>query len=83
MLRRPYQRRGRGCPSLEHPFTDLVEGGYAEPFIACLSNLQDPAGGSIINGRTPTTYDPFATITREEMAALLGRIYRAYLDAIF
>lgn len=74
---------GRGCPSLEHPFTDLVEGGYAEPFIACLSNLQDPAGGSIINGRTPTTYDPFATITREEMAALLGRIYRAYLDAIF
>ncbi|MEM8707553.1 MAG: hypothetical protein AAGE98_13905 [Actinomycetota bacterium] len=74
---------GRGCPSLEHPFTDLVEGGFAEPFIACLSNLQDPAGGSIINGRTPTTYDPFATITREEMAALLGRIYRAYLDAIF
>ncbi|MEO0494646.1 MAG: hypothetical protein AAF081_14645 [Actinomycetota bacterium] len=74
---------GRGCPSLEHPFTDLVEGGFAEPFIACLSNLQDPAGGSVINGRTPTTYDPFATITREEMAALIGRIYRAYLDAIF
>lgn len=58
-------------PGGEHPFTDIDLEGYAEPHIALIYAL------GITTGTTATTYSPGDVVTREQMAAFLGRLIRA------
>ena len=55
---------------LPHPFTDVPEDSYAHEDIALLAHLE------ITTGSTPTTFEPTLTVTREQMAAFLARLYR-------
>ena len=64
------------CGSPELPegvtskFTDVTEGKwYYEPVTLL-------AAAGVIAGRTETTFDPNATITRQEMVAILYRLYK-------
>lgn len=50
---------------LTHPFTDLVGYEWAEDAICKLYNE------GIVNGKTPSTFDPAANVTREEFVKLL------------
>ena len=58
-------------PGGEHPFTDIDLESYAEPHIALIYAL------GITTGTTATTYSPDNVVTREQMAAFLGRVIRA------
>ena len=53
-----------------HPFTD-IEDSSARDHIAHIFAL------GITSGRTPTTYDPTARVTRAHMAVFLSRLYTA------
>lgn len=53
--------------STETPFTD--DNGYYGDDIGYAYNL------GFINGNTPTTFNPDATLTRQQAAAMLGRVY--------
>ncbi len=58
-------------PGGEHPFTDIELGDYAEPHVALIYTL------GITTGTSTTTYSPDDLVTREQMAAFLGRVIRA------
>ena len=58
-------------PGGEHPFIDIDLDDYAEPHIALIYAL------GITTGTTATTYSPDDVVTREQMAAFLGRVIRA------
>ncbi|MEM9467110.1 MAG: S-layer homology domain-containing protein [Actinomycetota bacterium] len=62
---------GGACFANDHSFTDVRENSFAKADIACLVDLE------IINGTSPTTYAPERNLNRQEMAALLARLYRA------
>ncbi len=64
----------RICPSPEaptHPFTDVSEDSFAYDDVTCIYLL------GVTTGTSPTTYSPDRYVTREEMAAFMGRLYRA------
>ena len=61
---------GKTPPVADHPFTD-IEGSSAADHIARIYGL------GITTGRTTTTYDPDATVTRAQMATFLSRLYTA------
>ena len=53
-----------------HGFTDVAGGSYAHADITCIKAL------GVTNGTSATTYSPADNVTREQMAAFLGRLYR-------
>ena len=60
------------CPaSDDHPFTDVGPSDYSSDAVACLYQLD------LLNGTTPTTVSPDLVVTREQAAALLGRLWQA------
>jgi hypothetical protein len=62
--------RGDAAPVVATPFTDIST-SFARDDIARIYGL------GITLGRTATTYDPFAAVDREEMAAFLARLYQS------
>ena len=62
------------CPSVAVPFGD-VAGSFAVEDIGCLAGL------GVTVGTSATTYSPDGLVTREEMAAFLGRTWRALGNA--
>ncbi|MEM7143075.1 MAG: S-layer homology domain-containing protein [Actinomycetota bacterium] len=54
------------------PFTDVPSTSYAEGDVALLYDLR------ITTGTSPTEYSPLDDVTREQMAAFLGRIWRVF-----
>ncbi|GJM37910.1 MAG: hypothetical protein DHS20C19_12770 [Acidimicrobiales bacterium] len=59
------------CPMPSNPFTDVSTSSFAYVDILCLYGLD------ITTGTSPTTYGPDQFVTREQMAAFLGRLLRA------
>ena len=59
---------GQECAG-DHPFTDISETSYAYNSVGCIYGL------SITTGINATEYGPAATVTREQMAAFLERLY--------
>ena len=55
------------CPSGGTPFVDIAS-SFARDDIACIYQL------GITTGTSATTYDPKGDVTREQMAAFLGRL---------
>ncbi|MEM9465082.1 MAG: S8 family serine peptidase [Actinomycetota bacterium] len=51
-------------------FIDVAETSYAAADVECLRML------GVTNGTSATTYSPSDVVTREQMAAFLGRLYR-------
>ncbi len=62
-------------PTGAHPFTDIDPDGYAAPHIGLIYSL------GITTGTSATTYSPDQHVTREQMAAFLGRVIRALAPA--
>ena len=73
-LGRTWRALGNVCPSDPVPFVD-VAGSFALADIACIAGLE------ITTGTSATTYSPDGLVTREEMAAFLGRTWRALGNA--
>ena len=70
-LGRMYRKvTGRACGSANHPFVDVPRSSYAYLYIGCLKAL------GVTTGTSATTYSPHDSVTREQMAAFLGRLYR-------
>ena len=61
---------GKACGSANHPFVDVPRSSYAYLYIGCLKAL------GVTTGTSATTYSPHDSVTREQMAAFLGRLYR-------
>ena len=61
---------GKACDSANHPFVDVPRSSYAYGYIGCLKAL------GVTTGTSATTYSPYEFVTREQMAAFLGRLYR-------
>ncbi|MBT5581219.1 MAG: S-layer homology domain-containing protein, partial [Acidimicrobiaceae bacterium] len=59
---------GQECAG-DHPFTDISETSYAYNSVGCIYGL------GITTGINATEYGPAATVTREQMAAFLERLY--------
>ncbi|MEQ8840745.1 MAG: S-layer homology domain-containing protein [Acidimicrobiales bacterium] len=53
------------------PFTDMPGLSWGDPAIACLYDL------GVTTGTTATTYSPFGSVTRMQMAAFMARLYEA------
>ncbi len=68
-LARLYRTLGHDCDSSPTPFTDIA-GSFAETDIACIFAL------GVTTGVSSTLYDPDGLVTREQMAAFLGRLWR-------
>jgi hypothetical protein len=54
---------------LDQPFSDVPADSFAYDAVALLAHLD------ITTGTTPTTFDPGDTVTREQMAAFLVRLW--------
>lgn len=52
-----------------NPFTDVNVGNWCNNAVSTLYNA------GVINGRTPTTFDPQGLITRAEFSAMVGRMF--------
>ena len=65
---------GNACPAGSHRFTDIPNNSFATNDIACIEAL------GITTGTSPTTYSPTNAVTREQMAAFLGRLIAAQLS---
>lgn len=61
---------GEGCGAA-HPFVDVRAVSFAGPAIGCLLALD------VTTGTSPSTYSPDRSVTREEVAAFLERLYLA------
>ncbi|MDG2216634.1 MAG: S8 family serine peptidase [Acidimicrobiales bacterium] len=59
---------GQECAG-DHPFTDVSETSYAYNSVGCIYGL------NITTGINATEYGPANTVTREQMAAFLERLY--------
>jgi hypothetical protein len=64
----------RSCPVAASPFTDVDPSSYAADDIDCIYGL------GITTGTSSTTYSPNEYVTREQVAALLARMYRLVAD---
>lgn len=58
-----------------HPFHDVPETSFAAAAIGCVASL------GVTTGTTPSTYSPYEPVTREQVAAYIGRLYRAITGA--
>ena len=63
------------CSGGTHPFTDISATSFAKDDIPCIFGLK------ITTGTSPGFYSPADDVTREQMAAFLGRFWRT--KAIF
>jgi hypothetical protein len=61
---------GRACPVAETPFGDVAATSFAADDIACLFGL------GITTGTSPSTYSPHDSLTREQLAAFVFRLWR-------
>ena len=61
---------GEECSGGTTPFTDVSATSFAKNDIPCIYGL------GITTGTTPTTYAPGDFVTREQMAAFIGRLWR-------
>jgi S-layer homology domain len=68
-LGRLFRGLGNGCSTAPTPFVDIV-GSFAAADIACIYGL------GVTTGTSPSTYAPAGIVTREQMAAFLGRLWR-------
>ena len=68
---RLWRSLGQTCASPATPFTDVATGSFAFADVACIFDL------GVTTGVTATAYGPAGTVTREQMAAFLGRLWRA------
>ena len=59
------------APLSETPFTDVAPTSFAYDDISRVFGL------GITKGTSPTTYSPQQTVTREQMAAFIARLYKA------
>lgn len=57
-----------------HPFDDVPMTSFAAVAVGCVASL------GVTTGTSATTYSPYAFVTREQMAAYVGRLYRAITD---
>ncbi len=62
---------GEPCAGGTTPFTDVPPGKFYTDDVGCIFSL------AITHGTGATTYAPDDDVTREQMAAFLGRLYRA------
>ena len=53
----------------EHPFVDVAESSFAYDSIGCIYGL------GVTTGTSSETYSPGESVTREQMAAFLERLY--------
>ncbi len=58
------------APDSGDPFTDVPSTSFARADISCIFSL------GVTTGTSATTYSPADIVTREQMAALLARLYR-------
>jgi len=72
-LARLYRKLDGTCPAGSDPFTDVPAGSFARSDISCLFQL------NVTGGTTPTTYSPANSVTREQMAAFLSRLWQRAL----
>ncbi len=56
-----------------HPFTDIDNYDY---------RIREAYGLGFVNGMTEDTFDPNGTLTREQAAAMLGRVYEKLYGAM-
>jgi Tol biopolymer transport system component len=70
-LGRLWRTAGGTCPTADTPFTDVSATSFAKDDVKCIYGL------GITTGTSPTTYGPAEDVTREQMAAFLGRVWRA------
>lgn len=73
-IERLYERlTGRSCGG-SHPFVDIPTSSFAYGSVGCIYDL------GITKGTSATTYGPSDTVTREQMAAFIERLYEALTD---
>ena len=53
-----------------HPFTDVSATSFAYASVGCIFTL------GVTTGTSPTSYSPNQTVTREQMASFVARVYR-------
>ncbi|MEM8707015.1 MAG: S-layer homology domain-containing protein [Actinomycetota bacterium] len=70
-LARMWEALGNTCGGTPGEFTDVPVTSFAYEAVACIKDL------GITNGVSPTTYGPAQLVTREQMAAFIGRFWRA------
>ncbi|MEM8706315.1 MAG: S-layer homology domain-containing protein [Actinomycetota bacterium] len=70
-LARIWRGLGRSCTDDPHPFTDVPATSFAVDDVGCIFDL------GITTGTSVTTYSPQNTVTREQMAAFVARLWRA------
>ena len=63
--------RGAPAPVVETPFTDTDDLTWSAEFVASMYGI------GVTTGTTSTTFSPYDNVTREQVAALLARLYRA------
>jgi hypothetical protein len=68
---RLWRALGQTCASPATPFTDVASSSFAFGDVACIFDL------GVTTGVTATAYGPDGSVTREQMAAFLGRLWRA------
>ncbi len=75
-LGRLWRALGNTCPTTPaHGFIDVPASSFANADITCIKAL------GITTGTSATTYSPANTVTREQMAAFIGRIITANTNA--
>ncbi len=75
-LARLWRALGNTCPTTPaHGFTDVPAGSYANDDITCIKAL------GITTGTSNTTYSPGDPVTREQIAAFIGRLIYANINA--
>jgi len=72
-LARLYRKLDGTCPAGGDPFTDVPAGSFARSDVSCLFQL------NVTGGTTTTTYSPANSVTREQMAAFLSRLWQRAL----
>ena len=66
---------GEACAPVGSSFVDVSPSSFAAVDVECLRVL------GVTNGTSATTYSPGAVVTREQMAAFLGRLFRSITSA--
>jgi len=70
-MARLYEKlKGASAPVVSTPFTDVDQGSYAYDDVSRVYGL------GLTTGTSETTFSPDDTVTREQMASFLARLYR-------
>ncbi len=72
-LARTWRALGGACDGSATPFTDIA-GSFAAADIACIYNLD------ITTGTSATKYSPNRSVTREQVAAFVARLWQAAIN---